>query len=241
MLSRKLGFIVLSALVALTICATGAKADTIVLLGSPAGLGAGDLVATYPEPGGTDVGPIYTTSAGGFTLTFTQSGSSRILVQGGGVMGTSWWLDYPNGTHVLYSGNFFSVGSGPVTITFSTPVSEFGFLFQNNNDNKPSSAVNSFALYNGSTLLGTYTGTIVSTDQNGNVLIFIGAQDIGGGITSIIVSGDHNDFAIGPVTFQPDSPTNDPGPTATPEPGTLLLFGSGLIGLGGVLRRKLRA
>jgi PEP-CTERM motif-containing protein len=34
------------------------------------------------------------------------------------------------------------------------------------------------------------------------------------------------------------SPQNDPGTSQTPEPSTLLLFGSGMIGLGGLLRRK---
>jgi len=32
---------------------------------------------------------------------------------------------------------------------------------------------------------------------------------------------------------------SQPGTQATPEPGTLIMFGSGILGLAGVLRRKI--
>jgi PEP-CTERM motif-containing protein len=39
----------------------------------------------------------------------------------------------------------------------------------------------------------------------------------------------------------PDGPDTepDPSPTPTPEPGSLVMFGSGIMGLAGLLRRKI--
>jgi hypothetical protein len=61
-----------------------------------------------------------------------------------------------------------------------------------------------------------------------------------------IANGDYlvftwNDFPTnsgkGPLNFQF---TATPGTAATPEPGTLALFGSGLLGIAGLIRRKVR-
>jgi hypothetical protein len=237
----KFRWFVLISLAAVSICATAAQADTVLPVISTSGLDPADFVATYPEVGGINVGSDYTVNASGNPITFTQGGTFRMLTQGGGVSGTSWFLDYPKGTNVLYTGNFFGQGGGPVTINFSTPAVEFGFLFQNNNDHRPATATNSFTLYDGALLLGTYKGTVVSTDQRGNNLIFVGAQVLGGAISQVILTGEHNDFSMGPISYLPDPPTVLVSGVPAPESGSLILFGIGLMSLGGLIRRKLRS
>jgi hypothetical protein len=222
------------AIAVLVLAATGAKADTLTQLASASSLSGGDVAVLFPQVGGTNEASGYQTSGGGNTLTFTESGTFRVLLQGGGVSGTSWNLDYPSGTHVLYTGNVFSnQGTGPMTIVFSTPVVEFGFLFQNNYAGGPASSTNTFSVYDGASLVATYNGSTVSTDGGGNVLLFDAARVAGGVITKIIVDGgnsNNHDFSIGP-----------PSIASVPEPGSLVLFGSGLLGLAAVLRRKLVA
>jgi hypothetical protein len=237
----KVRSIVLISFAAVAFSVAPAQADTVVPIISPSGTDPADLVTTYPEAGGTNVGSVFTVNAGGNLITFTQSGTFRILTQGGGVSGTSWFLFYPNDANVLYTGTFFGQGGGPVTISFSTPAVEFGFLFQNNNDHRPATATNSFTLYDGAVLLGTYKGTVVSTDQRGNNLIFVGAQVVGGAITQVILSGENNDFSMGPISYLPDPPTVLVSGVPAPESGSLILFGIGLMSLGGLIRRKLRS
>jgi hypothetical protein len=229
--ANSFGFV---AIAVLMLAATGAQADTLTQLSSASSLSGGDVAVLFPQVGGTNEASGYQTSGGGNTLTFTQSGMFRVLVQGGGVSGTSWFLDYPNGTKVLYTGNFFSnQGTGPMTIVFSTPVVEFGFLFQNNNATGPASSTNTFAVFDGASLLATLNGSTVSTDGSGNVLLFDAARVAGGVITKIVVNGGNSndqDFSIGPLSI-----------ASVPEPGSLVLFGSGLLTLAVVLRRKLVA
>jgi hypothetical protein len=47
-------------------------------------------------------------------------------------------------------------------------------------------------------------------------------------------------FGGGSVSFQDGQSVNEPGLAPVPEPASMALFGSGLLGLAGVIRRKLR-
>lgn len=199
---------------------------------SPAQLGAGDVTAIYPQAPGTNVPSPGTVTAGGETLTFTETGTFRVLLQGGGVIGASWFGNFPNGTKVLYTGNaIFAQGAGPVTIDFSPGVSEFGLLFQNN---RLESTVNTFSVFDDGTLLGIFSGV-----NQGNNVLFLGARATGGDvITRVTITGapssGPNDFAIGPVTFAPVA-------AGVPEPSSLALLGLGTAALAGWRwRRKQR-
>jgi hypothetical protein len=213
---------VLVSLAAVSICVSTAQADTVVPIISTSGLIPADFVETYHEAGGIHVGSAYTAN-------------------GGGEMGVRRFLDHPNGANVIHNGKFFGQDNGPVTINFSTPVVEFRFRFENDNDHQHATTTNSFTPYDRAAPLGTYTGTVVSTDHKGSNLIFVDAEVFGGAISQVILTGDRDDFSTDPISHLPDSPGLLVNSTLVPESGSLMLFGIGLMSLGGLIRRKLRS
>ena len=73
----------------------------------------------------------------------------------------------------------------------------------------------------------TLTDTVYYYDANGNVI----AQD----------GPSINPNGSGTPPVVPPSNPDEPPTTATPEPSSFMLLGSGLVGLGGMIRRKLKA
>jgi hypothetical protein len=189
---------------------------SVLAVGLCAGIHAGASSVTF-TPGPTSSQP-------GITSTINYDGD--VTTDPAGYTSYSGNYSFDQGTPPD-GGNWLSLGAGQsATITFSQPVSYVGFLWGTRDP------YNYVDVYDGSTLLGDeYTGKNLSFDGGNYFNFFAGS---GEEITSIELSSSGYYFETDNLSYTLEESTS-----ATPEPSSLLLFGTGIVSLAGLVRRRL--
>ena len=183
-------------------------------------------------PDGTALGATFTaTSTAGNTITGSLAGGSGLVA----VAGVSWTpvvAPFVAGDHLVWTfNNATNTGTAPLTLAFGTAVLAGGVEIQSDAPGLFTAQVQAF---DGATSLGIEN---LASDAAGDP-IFIGAQDTTADITSVVISCTgacaNNDFAVDTLlSINPQAP-----PPPTPEPGTLALLGSSLLGFAALRRRR---
>ncbi len=161
-----------------------------------------------------------------------------VSFSGGVILSNGGWRDLATTAPNLYATSDYSIladGSslpGTITINFTSPVSSV-----------------SLDVINGFYAAHFFMNVFDSNELIGSASIFledfygpggaVGTLSFNGpGITRITIDSGQDpgiiDFAIDSVNFSTETPT-----AATPEPGSLLLLGSGVVCLGGYVRMRI--
>ena len=182
----------------------------------------GGTVVTYPSPFVDDPNS-FDIAAGGLVVNFATAGLFTVIDSDG------LSFDFPAGTTLLVN----NLQRGPLTITFSTGIQEFGLFAQ-------SLALDletfTFDVHHGSSTTSFSAGPADNSGLPG-VALFLGARGTNGDLIDQVVIGEaaNNDFVVGPLTFV-EAAAGD----QVPEPASLLLLGTGLLAAVRLRKRQTR-
>jgi hypothetical protein len=220
---------------------TFASADNFVIFPDRASQNPNDIIDwSQLGPAGTFV----TTPAGISTFNGNVGLAGNIGAGNGDFIrvdeGNGWNGGFDYLETLVWTGNpnvIPGTGFGPFAIELTNPVSSVGFSIEADLIAPFTYTVNFLDSSGASIFTYTANGNFGCGFANGCVSFF-GAGDLNGNhIAAVIISTDsgdplwNNDFAIDDVSLGSAS--------SGPEPGSLVLLGSGLLGLAGIVRRKL--
>jgi PEP-CTERM motif len=156
-------------------------------------------------------------SAGGVTLNFSPGIFS--VLDSDGVS-----FDFPAGTTLLVT------QGGSLRIDFGPGVQEFGLFAQ-------SLAVDfetfTFDVFHGPAAPTSFAAGPADNTGMPGVALFLGARATNGDlITQVVIGEANNFFAVGPITF------SEPVASEVPEPLSLVLLGTGLVGASLRMRKR---
>jgi len=203
---------------------------SIVYVTSPAAL-AEDDTASWSQLGATQTSipsSFSATSVGGLAITGTiASGTGTVLA-----IPTDWPAgpNFSSGDSVIWTSNG-STDNGPLTLAFSALFGA-GAYVQADGTGAFTGSIQAFGS-------GGSLGTFTASSSNGDP-IFLGVLDTLQEVTSIKLS-----LTVAPANFTVfdfavDTLYLNAPVSATPEPGSLVLVGGALAGLGWKLRRRTR-
>lgn len=206
----------LVALSALLLFSLPAFADNWTVFGQPTDGGYSTFTTNY---GGGDGSGNFITSLGPFTFSNPQSENN---------VPNSWatW-GCPPQTESCTPNVLWNQGFSTLTITTSDHENTLGFELEP--DQFQQELVQ--AIFHASD--GSSFELDLSPNGSAGALLFAVQNDSGANITSVdIIDTAGDDFSIAQLR-------SGNSPVTTPEPGSILLFGSGILGLAGVMRRKM--